>query len=75
MEKRNLKSTGFPDTDREILQRAFNEEFSLKIDEELGDKNGMAISHNSIGVLHADTKNPGKNESEAEPPPQRDRTE
>jgi Leucine Rich repeat len=34
MEKRNLKSTGFPDTDREILQRAFNEEFSLKIDEE-----------------------------------------
>lgn len=34
MEKRNLKSTGFPDTDREILQRAFNEEFSLKLDEE-----------------------------------------
>ena len=34
MEKRNLKSTGFPDTDREILQRAFNEEFALKLDEE-----------------------------------------
>jgi len=34
MEKRNLKSTGFPDTDREILQRAFNEEFFLKLDEE-----------------------------------------
>ena len=29
-----MKSTGFPDTDREILQRAFNEEFSFKIDEE-----------------------------------------
>ena len=34
MDKRNLKSTGFPDTDREILQRAFNDEFALKLDEE-----------------------------------------
>jgi hypothetical protein len=34
MEKRNLKSTGFPDTDREILQKAFNQEFISKLDEE-----------------------------------------
>ena len=27
MEKRQLKTTGFPDTDRELLQRAFAEEF------------------------------------------------
>lgn len=27
MEKRQLKTTGFPDTDRELLQRAFDEEF------------------------------------------------
>jgi Ran GTPase-activating protein (RanGAP) involved in mRNA processing and transport len=33
MEKRGLKSTGFPDTDKEILQRAFNEEFAAELDE------------------------------------------
>jgi Ran GTPase-activating protein (RanGAP) involved in mRNA processing and transport len=27
MDKRNLKTTGFPDTDREILQKAFDSEF------------------------------------------------
>jgi hypothetical protein len=27
MDKRNLKTTGFPDTDREILQKVFDEEF------------------------------------------------
>lgn len=27
LDKRNLKTTGFPDTDREILQKAFDEEF------------------------------------------------
>ena len=34
MEKRSLKSTGFPDTDREILQKAFNQEFMAKLDQE-----------------------------------------
>jgi hypothetical protein len=33
MEKRNLKTTGFPDTDREILQRAFDEEFKADLEE------------------------------------------
>lgn len=34
MDKRSLKSTGFPDTDREILQKAFNQEFMSKLEEE-----------------------------------------
>ena len=33
MEKRNLKTTGFPDTDREILQKAFDEEFKQDLEE------------------------------------------
>lgn len=33
MEKRSLKSTGFPDTDKEILQRAFDEEFKSGLEE------------------------------------------
>lgn len=33
MEHRGLKSTGFPDTDREILQRAFDEEFAAGLEE------------------------------------------
>ena len=33
MEKRNLKTTGFPDTDREILQRAFDEEFKQDLED------------------------------------------
>lgn len=32
MEKRNLKNTGFPDTDRETLQKAFDEEFKLDLE-------------------------------------------
>lgn len=32
MEKRSLKTTGFPDTDREILQRAFDEEFKRDLE-------------------------------------------
>eukprot|EP01038_Epipyxis_sp_PR26KG_P005658 gene5658-7814_t len=33
MEKRQLKTTGFPDTDRENLQKAFDEEFKVEIEE------------------------------------------
>lgn len=33
MDKRGLKTTGFPDTDREILQRAFDEEFKNDLEE------------------------------------------
>lgn len=33
LEKRNIKSTGFPDTDREILQKAFDEEFKNSLEE------------------------------------------
>jgi len=32
MEKRNLKTTGFPDTDREVLQKAFDEEFKQDLE-------------------------------------------
>jgi hypothetical protein len=32
MDKRNLKSTGFPDTDREILQKAFEAEFQQDLE-------------------------------------------
>ena len=32
MEKRNLKNTGFPDTDRETLQKAFDEEFKADLE-------------------------------------------
>ena len=35
MERRGLKSTGFPEIDKDILQRAFNEEFQAKAEEEL----------------------------------------
>ena len=34
MERRGLKSTGFPEIDKDILQRAFNEEFQSKAEEE-----------------------------------------
>lgn len=34
MEKRELKSTGFADTDRDILQKAFNAEFEANIEEQ-----------------------------------------
>lgn len=33
MEKRGLKTTGFPDTDREMLQKAFDEEFKNDLEE------------------------------------------
>lgn len=33
MEKRGLKTTGFPDTDRDLLQRAFEEEFRNDLEE------------------------------------------
>jgi hypothetical protein len=33
LEKRGLKTTGFPDTDREMLQRAFDEEFKTDLEE------------------------------------------
>ena len=33
LEKRNLKSTGFPDTDREMLQRAFDTEFKADLED------------------------------------------
>lgn len=33
MEHRGLKTTGFPDTDREILQKAFDEEFKASLEE------------------------------------------
>lgn len=33
MDKRGLKSTGFPDTDREILQKAFDEEFKTGLED------------------------------------------
>ena len=33
LEKRNIKSTGFPDTDREILQKAFDEEFKADLED------------------------------------------
>jgi hypothetical protein len=33
MEKRQMKTTGFQDTDREILQKAFNEEFQRDFEE------------------------------------------
>lgn len=33
MEHRGLKTTGFPDTDREILQKAFDEEFKNSLEE------------------------------------------
>lgn len=33
LEKRGLKSTGFPDTDREMLQKAFDEEFKNDLEE------------------------------------------
>jgi hypothetical protein len=32
MDKRGLKTTGFPDTDREILQKAFDEEFKQDLE-------------------------------------------
>lgn len=32
MEKRGLKTTGFPDTDRELLQKAFDEEFKSDLE-------------------------------------------
>ena len=35
MERRGLKSTGFPEIDKDILQRAFNDEFQAKAEEEL----------------------------------------
>ena len=34
MERRGLKSTGFPEIDKDILQRAFNDEFAVKAEEE-----------------------------------------
>jgi hypothetical protein len=33
MEKRALKGTGFPDTDRELLQNAFDQEFAVELEE------------------------------------------
>lgn len=33
LEKRALKTTGFPDTDRDLLQRAFDEEFKADLEE------------------------------------------
>lgn len=33
MEKRHLKTTGFPDTDRDILQKAFDEEFKRDLED------------------------------------------
>lgn len=33
LEKRSIKSTGFPDTDREILQKAFDEEFQADLED------------------------------------------
>ena len=33
MDKRGIKTTGFPDTDREILQRAYDDEFKNEIEE------------------------------------------
>lgn len=33
MEKRSLKGTGFPDTDRELLQNAFDQEFAVELEE------------------------------------------
>eukprot|EP01041_Mallomonas_annulata_P000738 gene738-1416_t len=33
MEQRNLKTTGFPDTDREMLQREFDKEFNKALDD------------------------------------------
>jgi hypothetical protein len=38
MEKRSLKSTGFPDTDREILQEAFDEEFKKDLEKARADR-------------------------------------
>lgn len=33
LEKRNIKSTGFPDTDRDLLQKAFDEEFKADLED------------------------------------------
>lgn len=33
LDKRNLKTTGFPDTDRDLLQRVFNEEFQNELED------------------------------------------
>lgn len=33
LEKRNIKSTGFPDTDREMLQKVFDEEFKADLED------------------------------------------
>lgn len=33
MDKRNLKRTGFPDTDRDLLQKVFDEEFKAELEE------------------------------------------
>ena len=33
LEKRNIKSTGFPDSDRDILQRSFDAEFKASLEE------------------------------------------
>ena len=33
MEKRGLKTTGFPDTDRDILQKAFDQEFEQDLEQ------------------------------------------
>lgn len=33
LDKRGIKSTGFPDTDREILQKAFDEEFQADLED------------------------------------------
>jgi hypothetical protein len=34
LEKRNIKSTGFPDTDKDLLQKAFDEEFAADLEAE-----------------------------------------
>ena len=33
MEKRSLKSTGFPEIDKDVLQKAFDEEFKRDLEE------------------------------------------
>jgi len=33
MEKRRLKSTGFPEIDKDVLQKAFDEEFKRDLEE------------------------------------------
>ena len=33
LDKRSIKSTGFPDTDKDLLQRAFDEEFKTDLED------------------------------------------